>query len=249
DCHADGAKKGKVAFDTFKSDEELVGQRELWHAVLKNTRANIMPPANRPRPSAKEQQILENWIKYGAFGLDPKDPDPGRVTLRRLNRIEYRNTIRDLLDVDYETDKEFPPDDTGYGFDNIGDVLSFSPLLLEKYIAAARNIVKVAVPTVAKLLPVTNLTASPPKASLGFGKGGKASYPFKAAKAADYRVVVELEIRGTFEFDPSRARLVVKLDGKEHVKAEHGWENRKNLRFEIAGRWQPDADHQLEVEL
>src|SRR5262249_34977349 len=145
--------------------------------------------------------------------------------------------------------KEFPPDDTGYGFDNIGDVLSFSPLLLEKYIAAARNVVKVAVPTVAKLLPVTNLSASPPKASLGFSKGGKASYPFKVARVADYRVVVELEIRGTFEFDPSRVRLVVRLDGKEHVKEEHGWQNRKNLRFEIEGRWQPDADHQLEVEL
>jgi hypothetical protein len=249
DCHADGANKGKVAFDTFKSDEELVGKRELWHAVLKNTRANIMPPANRPRPNAKEQQILERWIKYSAFGLNAKDPDPGRVTLRRLNRIEYRNTMRDLLDVDYETDKEFPPDDTGYGFDNIGDVLSFSPLLLEKYIAAARNIVKAAVPTVAKQLPVKDLAGNAPKGGFSFSKGGKASYPFKVGKVADYRLVVELQIRGTFEFDPSRAQLLVKLDGKEHVKEEHGWQSNKILRFEIPGRWQPHEEHQLELEL
>ena len=69
------------------------------------------------------------------------------MTLHRLNRVEYRNTIRDLLGVDYETDKEFPPDDIGYGFDNIGDVLSFSPLLAEKYMAAGQKIVAAAVPT------------------------------------------------------------------------------------------------------
>ena len=61
-----------------------------------------MPPARKPRPTAAEQQVLERWIKYGAFGLDPKNPDPGRVTLRRLNRVEYRNTIRDLLGVDFD---------------------------------------------------------------------------------------------------------------------------------------------------
>ncbi len=64
DCHADGAKKGNVAFDTFKSDDELVGKRELWHAVLKNTRTNTMPPGKRARPTAEEQQVLERWIKY-----------------------------------------------------------------------------------------------------------------------------------------------------------------------------------------
>ena len=115
--------------------------------MLKNVRAGIMPPAGKPRPSSKEQRILEDWIKYAAFGIDPNDPDPGRVTVRRLNRVEYRNTVRDLLDVVYDTSAEFPPDDSGHGFDNIGDVLTMSPLLLEKYIAAADFIVSKAVPT------------------------------------------------------------------------------------------------------
>src|SRR5476651_2025745 len=61
DCHADGVKKGNVSFDAFKSDDELKGKRELWQAVLKNTRAHIMPPARRPRPTAEEQQVLERW--------------------------------------------------------------------------------------------------------------------------------------------------------------------------------------------
>ena len=67
--------------------------------------------------------------------------------MRRLNRVEYRNTVHDLLGVDYNTDHEFPPDDTGFGFDNIGDALTMSPMLMEKYVAAAQTIVGEAVPT------------------------------------------------------------------------------------------------------
>src|SRR5205085_9113708 len=100
----------------------------------------------KPRPGDDQLARLEQWVKTSAFHIDPKDPDPGRVTVRRLNRVEYRNTVRDLMGVNFDTDNEFPPDDTGHGFDNIGEVLSLSPLLLEKYVAAARAIVAQAVP-------------------------------------------------------------------------------------------------------
>ncbi|MGC3961089.1 MAG: DUF1587 domain-containing protein [Verrucomicrobiota bacterium] len=140
DCHADGAKKGGLAFDEFKSDAALM-HSGLWFAVLQNTRSGLMPPQNKPQPSTEDRQKLERWIKYSAFGIDPKNPDPGRITVRRLNRVEYRNTIRDLLGINFNTELEFPPDDTGYGFDNIGDVLTISPMLLEKYLAAAKSIV------------------------------------------------------------------------------------------------------------
>jgi hypothetical protein len=249
DCHADGEKKGKVSFDTFNSDDELVGKRELWHAVLKNTRANIMPPGKRKRPTADEQQVLERWVKYSAFGLDPRDPDPGRVTLRRLNRVEYRNTIRDLLGVDFDTDREFPPDDIGYGFDNIGDVLSFSPLLAEKYMAAADKIVAAGVPTVAKAMQVKEVPATPPKTTLSFTTGGKLAYAFQVAKAGDYQLVVEATVRGSFEFDTSRVQLVLKVDGEEKLKEEHGWQSTKKLRYEFPGRWQPGEEHRLELDM
>ncbi len=265
DCHADGAKKGNVSFDTFKSDDELVGKRELWHAVLKNTRAGIMPPGKRQRPSAEEQQVLERWIKYGAFGLDAKDPDPGRVTLRRLNRVEYRNTIRDLLGVDFDTEKEFPPDDIGYGFDNIGDVLSFSPLLAEKYIAAAEKIVAEAVPTIAKVMPTKQLVPkeipSYNKASkqdlaqnrnispyFSYTKGGKLNYSFRVDKPGEYRFRVEMDIRGSFEFDSSRLELALKLDGQEKKKIEHIWVNEKSFHYEFAGQLEPGQDHQFELD-
>src|SRR5437879_7276817 len=111
-----------------------------------------MPAATRDRPADDETRLPERCIQYNAPGIDPEDPDPGRVTLRRLNRIEYRNTIRDLMGIDFKAAEEFPPDDTGYGFDNIGDVLTVSPILLEKYMQAAETIVAAAVPTAAMVV-------------------------------------------------------------------------------------------------
>jgi hypothetical protein len=145
-CHGYGASEGGRTLDELGPDEELVGNRVLWWAVLKNVRADIMPPSGEERPNNDERRALFDWIKFDAFAIDPADPDPGRVTLRRLNRAEYRNTVRDLMGVDFDTVEEFPADDTGYGFDNIGDVLSLSPLLLEKYLQAAEEIVAQAVP-------------------------------------------------------------------------------------------------------
>ncbi len=75
-CHAEGAKKGGVTFDQFVSDESMLGKRDLWSAVLKNVRAGIMPPAEKPHPSDKELQLLAGWIKRDVFGLDPERPRP-----------------------------------------------------------------------------------------------------------------------------------------------------------------------------
>ena len=151
-CHADGANKGHVAFDEFKSDQAVLDDRELWSKVLKNVRAGIMPPSKRKvRPNQQQKEQIAEWIKRDVFRIDPRNPDPGRVTVRRLNRVEYHNTIRDLMGVDFDTQTEFPPDDTGYGFDDIGDVLTLPPMLLEKYVAAAERIVGKAKPLTAGL--------------------------------------------------------------------------------------------------
>src|SRR5215468_9075794 len=154
DCHGDGANKGGIAFDELKTDDAILNH-ELWLKVLKNVRAGIMPPQKKPHPGLEDRKKLEEWIKYEAFGIDRKNPDPGRVTVRRLNRTEYRNTIRDLMGVEYDTDQEFPPDDSGYGFDNIADVLTISPMLLEKYVDAAKTIVAKSVPTTKAMVAET----------------------------------------------------------------------------------------------
>src|SRR5947209_8863328 len=144
-CHNSDLKKGGIDFG-LDDPTPLFTDQELWLKTLKMLRSGMMPPKGKRRPSAEEVGRVEKWIKYSAFAIDPANPDPGRVTIRRLNRTEYRNTIRDLLGVDYNASAEFPADDTGHGFDNISDVLTISPLLLEKYIAAAKTIVTQVVP-------------------------------------------------------------------------------------------------------
>lgn len=257
ECHADGVNKGHVAFDAFKSDQELLENRDLWLRALKNTRAGLMPPARKPRPTAQEQQVLEQWIKADAFGIDPADPDPGRVTLRRLNRIEYRNTIRDLTGFDFKTDEEFPPDDTGYGFDTIGDVLSVSPMLLEKYLDAARAIATAAVPRVAKVVreqsvPGTRFARADGGAGTGdrftFFKPAKFAQTFMVDRAGDYRLQVEFAVLGGFNFNPARCRVVFSLDGKERLKEEFGWQNGKKFTFPVDEALQP-GEHKLAFDM
>lgn len=175
-CHGYGSSEGNRTLDEFASDDAMLADTKLWWAVLKNVRSKMMPPAEEEQPTDEEREQLVNWIVRDAFNIDPADPDPGHVTLRRLNRAEYRNTIRDLMGVDYDTEVNFPPDDSGYGFDNIGDTLSLSPLLMEKYIQAAETIVSEAVPTASKIPPVRRVVGDEIKSSDGKQRAAKLSY-------------------------------------------------------------------------
>ncbi|HTB63074.1 MAG TPA: DUF1592 domain-containing protein, partial [Opitutales bacterium] len=152
ECHGDGESKAGIAFDQLTTDDQILHNPDLWLKVLKNTRAHIMPAEGNPPLSAQDQATLDHWIEFTAFGVDPQNYDPGRVTAHRLNRFEYKNTIKDLLGVDFDTNAAFPGDDIGYGFDNIADVLNTSPLLLEKYLAAAQTIVDQAVPKTSRVV-------------------------------------------------------------------------------------------------
>ena len=100
-----------------------------------------MPPEGKPQPSEAESARFTQYLQSLLSKANCKIAhDPGRVTLRRLNRDEYNNTVRDLVGVDFRPADDFPSDDVGYGFDNIGDVLTLPPLLMEKYLAAAEAI-------------------------------------------------------------------------------------------------------------
>jgi len=145
DCHADGTKKGGVAFDEHPDLQTLLKDRKFWSDVAKNTEQRLMPPEKKAQPSQEQRDLVTEWVKKEIFKVDPNNPDPGRVTIRRLNRVEYNNTIRDLVGVDFDPADDFPADDSGYGFDNIGDVLSLSPIMLEKYMGAAEKILDKAV--------------------------------------------------------------------------------------------------------
>jgi hypothetical protein len=146
-CHGNGKKKGDLALDTYKDLDALVADRKTWESVLQNLNSQAMPPENKKQPSLAQRELLTTWIQSEIFQCDCSKPDPGRVTIRRLNRTEYNNTIHDLVGVDFQPAEDFPQDDTGYGFDNIGDVLSLSPVLLEKYMTAAQKILDTAIMT------------------------------------------------------------------------------------------------------
>lgn len=147
DCHGDGADKGDITLDEYASTSALLKDRKVWLRIWENLRTEMMPPPKKKfQPTPDERKELVSWIEKRIFSLDPENPDPGRVTIRRMNREEYQNTIGDVVGVRFNTDENFPPDDTGFGFDTIGDVLTISPLLMEKYLNAAGEIAMLALP-------------------------------------------------------------------------------------------------------
>lgn len=147
DCHGDGEDKGGLNLDKYGDEASILTDRKIWAGVQFHIEQWTMPPAKRSeQPTPQERELLTHYLDHLLNPVDPDNPDPGRVTTRRLNRVEYNNTVRDLLGVDIRPADDFPEDDTGYGFDNIGDVLSLSPILMERYLIAADRVLAAAIP-------------------------------------------------------------------------------------------------------
>ena len=142
ECHSGDKPKGKLALDKYKDEQSALKNGKLWDKVAQRLTACTMPPKSKPQPSPEEKTVVLDWVEKTVNQAGCiAEKDPGRVTMRRLNRGEYNNTIRDLLGVESDFSANFPSDDVGYGFDNIGDVLSMPPILMEKYLSAADKIV------------------------------------------------------------------------------------------------------------
>ncbi len=162
-CHGDGQKKGGISFDAIRTEKDVYREYQLFEKIRRLLMADEMPPEGRKqRPTAPQRESVAAWIRQTLdLHYRTSPPDPGRVTVRRLNRVEYNHTVRDLMLVDLAPAADFPADDAGYGFDNIGDVLTLSPLLLEKYLLAAEKISEaaVAVPPRGEALSAQKATA------------------------------------------------------------------------------------------
>lgn len=256
DCHGNGLKKGKLALDQFATADDALKNQELWWKVLKNLRSGVMPPAGEARPSADEQETIVQWIKFEVFGINPNDLDPGRIGVRRLNRREYGNTINDLLGIKFDAALVFPPDDSGYGFDNVGDALSFSPLLMEKYLRAAQTIIEQTVPTVTWIVPQQELSGRDFQDAGGQDRGNSLSskkattvkHTARISEPGKYTVHVAVKLHGSFDFDPSRYTIAFRIDGEERSRNEYGWDENKLFRFQYNEDW-PAGDHVLAFEL
>ncbi len=179
-----------------------------------------MPPKNKPAPNRAQRERLVEWIQTTLTAVDCKIKDPGQITLHRLNRAEYNNTIRDLVGVDFKPAADFPSDDVGYGFDNIGDVLSISPLLIEKYFNAAEQITEKAI--VVPDVTTVRFNADRLDGDNDNGDGGgnvllgvtgsTASVEYDFAKDGDY--LFRVRAFGQ-QFGPEPAQMSLRLDGKE----------------------------------
>jgi len=146
-CHNEKAHTADLNLAAFQTQADVDAKRELWERVLSRVEKGEMPPKGMPRPTQAQLDLFTQWLEGEFARLDAtQKPDPGRVTARRLNKFEYNNTVRDLLAVKFKPANDFPADDSGYGFDNNGDVLSLSPVLMEKYLAAAEKIAKSVIP-------------------------------------------------------------------------------------------------------
>ena len=140
-CHNDSVQSGGVDLLPYLDASTVATDRAAWEKITQKIETGEMPPKGIPRPPQAQLTALVNFLHSEFDKADAAiKPDPGRVTAKRLNRNEYRNTIRDLLAVDFRADKDFPTDDSGYGFDNIADILTISPILMEKYLNAAETI-------------------------------------------------------------------------------------------------------------
>ena len=143
-CHNQTARTAELLLD--QADVENIDQEpEVWEKVVKKLRSGAMPPAGMPRPDQATYNSLALYLERALDSAAAAHPNPGRPVLHRLNRVEYTHAVRDLLALDIDGNTLLPADDSRYGFDNIGEVLTVSPLLMERYLAAAGKISRLAV--------------------------------------------------------------------------------------------------------
>jgi len=143
-CHNDKAKTGGLTLETIDASSPAQ-HGEVWEKVVRKVRSGSMPPVGMPRPEKTEMDGFVSFIETSLDRAAAAKPQPGRVTVHRMNRAEYAATVRDLLDLKVDPAQLLPPDDESYGFDNNSDVLGVSPVLIERYLSASRKVSRLAV--------------------------------------------------------------------------------------------------------
>ena len=231
DCHGEGASKGDFVLDDILKHDGVLEEESFWKKVWQHLYKHSMPPSRKPKPSVAERKAVLGAIERTVFGLDPSKPDPGRVTIRRLNRAEYDNVIRDLTGVDFKPAKDFPPDDTGHGFDTVGDALSLSPLLLEKYMSAADAVLD---EVLGEFPPPRKLQRIEPKDMMGAGDARDARV---LSTTGEVEVRVSLPRPGEYRF---RAQAWASRAGGELAKMKFRLNDRDLKTFEVTHE-SPDA--------
>jgi uncharacterized protein DUF1592/uncharacterized protein DUF1588/uncharacterized protein DUF1585/uncharacterized protein DUF1587/uncharacterized protein DUF1595 len=145
-CHNEKRKATAANLALDQIDATRIGDHpQIWEKVVAKLRSREMPPGGAPRPDAPTYHAAINALETALDRAAAAKPNPGRIAVHRLNRAQYGNAIRDLLGLEVDTQTLLRPDETGYGFDNIADVLTISPGLMDEYKLAAWKISRLAV--------------------------------------------------------------------------------------------------------
>jgi hypothetical protein len=240
--------------------DRLAPNAEKWEKAIRKLRIGAMPPQGMPRPDEALRAALINTFEIGLDREAATTPNPGRHVVHRLNRTEYTNAVRDLLAVSIDDQDLLPPDDSGYGFDNIADVLSISPGLLERYLLAARKIARIAVgdatmrPAVETYrLPYLTLVQDERMSNdLPAGTRGGLTVRHQFPLDGDYVIKLRLQrhaqalgnrVRGLAE----RSQIEVRIDGDRVKVFQVGAEGKPTAGYASAGQADPDAGLAVQV--
>lgn len=196
-CHSDRLETAGLSLEQIDVANAHEGA-EIWEKVIRKLRTGTMPPSTRPQPSAADRGALVSWFESSLDQAAADSPNPGRTeTLRRLNRTEYQNAIRDLLALDIDSRALLPPDESGYGFDNV-NVGDLSPALLDRYISAAQKISRLAIGSTQTSLQSdvirvpADTTQEDHVAGLPMGTRGGMTAPYTFAQDGEYDVSIRL---------------------------------------------------------
>ena len=198
-CHNERVKLGSLVFEG--TDTARVGENsEMWEKVVRKLRAGLMPPVGRPRPDEATYNGFREWLEGELDRAAAEHPDPGRTeTFHRLNRTEYGNAVRDLLDLELEVASLLPADDSSYGFDNMAGVLRISPALMERYLDAAKKVSRMAVGSVLPTVDRSIYRAAPDAQQfdrgegLPFGTRGGMLVRHLFSQDGEYEIVAEVD--------------------------------------------------------
>ena len=221
-CHNDRLRTAGLTLDAM--DVEQVGEHaETWEKVVRKLRARAMPPAGRPRPDKATYAAVAEVLETALDRTAAANPNPGRTTTHRLNRTEYANAVRDLLGLEVDARALLPPDDADLGFDNMADILSVSPALLERYLSAARKIGRLALgdpsggpATATYAVPKLRFQDHRMSEDLPFGSRGGIAIRHHFPLDADYdiRIRLQRQLYGYIRGLHRPQRLEVRLDGR-----------------------------------
>jgi len=226
-CHGKKEQEADIDFHKYPNADSVRQDADTWASVKEMVEFGAMPPEDQKQPTNDEKSLLTDWIGATLQNKTQIVHDPGRVTIRRLNRAEYDNTVRDLTGLDLRLSEDFPSDDVGEGFDNIGDVLSLPPLLFEKHMDAAEQIATTTIRDKSAGAGMQRRERQDLRATGGaslndygvysLSSNGTVSAEFEFPREGEYLLKVEA---GAQQAGPELAKVELAVDGKRVQVAE-----------------------------